>query len=159
MTWEQALEEYQLYLTLERSIAENSRVAYIHDIRRYGLYASAILEVQDPGLMTLDGLREFLTFLVQDCLSGDEDSLGKSLDRAVQSKFDSSDVSVYVNLESLVATYRAFATATCEVLTMICAGSTVPGAMRVESIAPGAIFSAVTAASAMAFEDTTPSGR
>jgi integrase/recombinase XerD len=78
MTWDQALEEYQLYLTLERSIAENSRVAYIHDIRRYGLYASAIMEVQDPGLMTLDGLREFLTFLVQDCLLG-ERSLARNI--------------------------------------------------------------------------------
>ena len=49
---------------------------------------------------------EAIIELVEDCLAGDEDSLGKSLDRVVQAKFDNSDVSIYVNLESLVATYQ-----------------------------------------------------
>ena len=78
MTWDQALKEYQLYLTLERSIAENSRIAYRHDVRRYQLYATEIMDVPGPEQMTLDGLREFLTFLMQECLLG-ERSLARNI--------------------------------------------------------------------------------
>lgn len=78
MDWDKAIEEYHLYLTLERSIAENSRIAYLHDIQRYQVYAEAIMDIPTPGEMTLDGMREFLTFLVQDCLLG-ERSLARNI--------------------------------------------------------------------------------
>lgn len=78
MDWDKAIEEYHLYLTLERSIAENSRIAYLHDIQRYQVYAEAIMDISTPGEMTLDGMREFLTFLVQDCLLG-ERSLARNI--------------------------------------------------------------------------------
>lgn len=78
MDWDKAIEEYHLYLTLERSIAENSRIAYLHDIQRYQVYAEAIMDIQTPSEMTLDGMREFLTFLVQDCLLG-ERSLARNI--------------------------------------------------------------------------------
>ena len=68
MTWENAIKEYSLYLTIERGVANNSREAYLRDIERYRDYAVNMLEIEAPGQLSLDQMREFLRFLVEDCL-------------------------------------------------------------------------------------------
>lgn len=67
ISWAQAKKEYTQYLTIERGIAENSKEAYLSDLERYILYARQILEKGSPEEIALDNLREFLTWLVQDC--------------------------------------------------------------------------------------------
>ncbi len=68
MTWDDALQEYELYLTVERSLADLSRAAYMQDIRRYLIYAQEILEKSGPEAILLEDLRLFLIFLAEDCL-------------------------------------------------------------------------------------------
>lgn len=78
MTWDHALEEYRLYLSVERGMAPASQEAYQRDIARYAWYAAEILELTGPDRVDLDHLREFLTYLVQDCLLG-ERSLARNV--------------------------------------------------------------------------------
>lgn len=66
-SWGLSLQEYELYLRVERGMADPSREAYLRDLGRYRWYAEEVLELSSPGKMSLDYLREFLTFLVQDC--------------------------------------------------------------------------------------------
>ncbi|MEZ4825863.1 MAG: site-specific tyrosine recombinase XerD [Bacteroidia bacterium] len=70
--------EYTQYLTIERGVAENSRDAYLSDLDRYIFYAREILEKASPNEITLDNLREFLTWLVQDCFLS-ERSLARNI--------------------------------------------------------------------------------
>ncbi|MDX2248612.1 MAG: site-specific tyrosine recombinase XerD [Bacteroidia bacterium] len=67
ITWLQATQEYTEYLTIERGVALNSREAYLSDLERYIFYSRQILEKNSPEQISLDNLREFLTWLVQDC--------------------------------------------------------------------------------------------
>ena len=67
MTWEKALKEYQLYLTIERGVAENSRQAYMRDLDRYHFFAEKILESESPSTVTLDDLKDFLVYLKEEC--------------------------------------------------------------------------------------------
>ena len=78
ISWTEAIAEYNRYLTVERGMAENSREAYLRDIERYEWYGTNILELDSPAHMTLDLLREFLTWLVQDCFLS-ERSLARNL--------------------------------------------------------------------------------
>jgi integrase/recombinase XerD len=67
MLWPDAIKEYHLYLTIERGIAPNSQEAYMRDLERYQFFAERILEIDSPGKITLDDLRAFLNYLVQEC--------------------------------------------------------------------------------------------
>lgn len=78
ISWSAAIKEYQLYLTIERGIAENSKEAYLRDLDRYEFYAREILDRESPAQVTLDNLREFLTYLVQDCFLS-ERSLARNI--------------------------------------------------------------------------------
>ncbi|MEZ4772167.1 MAG: site-specific tyrosine recombinase XerD [Bacteroidia bacterium] len=78
ISWTQAKKEYSQYLTIERGIAENSKEAYLSDLERYIFYARQILQKDSPDEISLDNLREFLTWLVQDCFLS-ERSLARNI--------------------------------------------------------------------------------
>ncbi|MEO0470929.1 MAG: site-specific tyrosine recombinase XerD [Bacteroidota bacterium] len=78
ISWQQARKEHELYLTVERGVARTSRDAYQRDLDRYEWYATDILESSSPADITLDHLREFLTWLSQDCFLS-ERSLARNL--------------------------------------------------------------------------------
>lgn len=65
MTWKDAIREYELHLKVERGIAENSRKAYLTDIYRYRIWAEEIEGIASPAGISLDILRNFLTYLVE----------------------------------------------------------------------------------------------
>lgn len=67
MRWQDAIWEYELYLKIERGIAANSREAYLRDIQRYRIFSEEMLERSGPDQMSLEDLRAFLRFLVEDC--------------------------------------------------------------------------------------------
>ncbi len=67
LNWKDALMEYELYLSIERAVAENSRKAYLRDIQRYADYAETAWESKSPTEMDLDKIRSFLLFLVEKC--------------------------------------------------------------------------------------------
>lgn len=66
--WETALKEYELYLHVERAVAPNSQKAYLRDVERYAHYAREEWDSQSPQDMSLERIRTFLYFLVEQCL-------------------------------------------------------------------------------------------
>lgn len=78
LTWAEATREYELYLSIERGLADNSRQAYMRDIHRYEWFIQETLDIATPGLVELEHLRAFLAFLVEDCLLS-ERSLARNL--------------------------------------------------------------------------------
>lgn len=78
ITWAKAFKEYEIFLGIEKGLAELSREAYLRDLNRYRFYAEDILEFSSPALMTLDQLHEFLTYLIQDCFLS-ERSLARNI--------------------------------------------------------------------------------
>ena len=78
MTWENARNEYDLYLKIERGIAENSREAYARDMDRFERFAREQMNCQSPAGVSLEQMRSFLTFLVEDCLLSDR-SLSRNI--------------------------------------------------------------------------------
>ncbi|MCB0845954.1 MAG: site-specific tyrosine recombinase XerD [Bacteroidetes bacterium] len=78
MIWSEAIKEYHLYLTIERGIASNSLEAYMRDLDRYQFFAEKILETTSPGEITLDDLRAFLNYLVEECFLS-ERSLARNI--------------------------------------------------------------------------------
>ena len=71
INWDPAIKEYERYLTVERGMSPHTREAYLRDIQRFSHYGQEILELDSPALIKLDHLREFLTWLVQDCFLGE----------------------------------------------------------------------------------------
>ncbi|MEL6695046.1 MAG: site-specific tyrosine recombinase XerD [Bacteroidota bacterium] len=67
ITWEGALKEYELYLTIERGLAAKTREDYLRDIKRYTDYARYEWAFDSPTLTTQEHLRDFLYFLGNDC--------------------------------------------------------------------------------------------
>ncbi|MCI4671059.1 MAG: site-specific tyrosine recombinase XerD [Bacteroidia bacterium] len=67
ISWDNALKEYEIYLGIEKGLAELSRKAYMRDLARYSFYAEEILELSSPDQVTLEYLREFVVYLIQDC--------------------------------------------------------------------------------------------
>ncbi|MEZ4848093.1 MAG: site-specific tyrosine recombinase XerD [Bacteroidia bacterium] len=78
LNWSEAIKEYHLYLTIERGIASNSLEAYMRDLDRYQFFAEKILETASPGEITLDDLRAFLNYLVEECFLS-ERSLARNI--------------------------------------------------------------------------------
>ena len=78
LNWSEAIKEYHLYLTIERGIASNSLEAYMRDLDRYQFFAEKILETTSPGEITLDDLRAFLNYLVEECFLS-ERSLARNI--------------------------------------------------------------------------------
>jgi integrase/recombinase XerD len=78
MDWEAAIHEFGLYLRIERGSSGHTFDAYLADLRRYAHYGEHILDFDGPAQMTTDHIREFLTWLVQDCYLG-ERSLARNI--------------------------------------------------------------------------------
>jgi integrase/recombinase XerD len=78
LEWSQALQEYALYLNLERGLAETTRRAYLHDVQRYARYAQETNQLKGPAEVELGHLQQFLHFLVEQCLLG-ERSLARNV--------------------------------------------------------------------------------
>jgi len=76
--WLQALQEYGLYLKLERGLASTTRQAYLHDVERYARYAQESLQLAGPQPVTPAHLQQFLVFLAETCLLG-ERSLARNV--------------------------------------------------------------------------------
>jgi integrase/recombinase XerD len=76
--WSDALQEYSLYLHLERGLAATTRQAYLHDVKRYARYAEEDLQLSGPAEVSPSHLQQFLSFLVEQCLLG-ERSLARNV--------------------------------------------------------------------------------
>lgn len=57
---------YEIHLTLERGLAENSRLAYQRDLERFGDYAESHIG-DHPGSVSLEHLHQYLMWLVEAC--------------------------------------------------------------------------------------------
>ena len=68
VSWEDALNEYETFLNVEKGMAQPTREAYLRDIARYRIFAEESLEISSPIHVSLEGLRSFLSFLVDKCL-------------------------------------------------------------------------------------------
>lgn len=66
MKWAEAIQEYDLYLSIERTVAENSRQAYLRDVGRLRIYAEDTLSQAGPLKISLDDLREFVHYMVEE---------------------------------------------------------------------------------------------
>ncbi|RMG16634.1 MAG: site-specific tyrosine recombinase XerD [Bacteroidetes bacterium] len=77
-SWETAIREYELYLRVERAMADNSRQAYMRDVHRYAGFAQSTLQCSSPEDMSLEKIRMFLSFLVEKCLLN-ERSLARNI--------------------------------------------------------------------------------
>ena len=68
ISWEQAIEEYKLFLQIERSTSPHTLEAYLRDIERHQQYATAYHQATDPTSTNLDQLKSFLVWLAESCL-------------------------------------------------------------------------------------------
>ncbi|MEL7532271.1 MAG: site-specific tyrosine recombinase XerD [Bacteroidota bacterium] len=78
LKWQTAIKEYERFLSVERGMTSNTREAYLRDIQRLALYSEELVGMGSPLKLELDHLREFLVWLVEDCLLG-ERSLARNI--------------------------------------------------------------------------------
>jgi len=60
MKWDVLSREFERYLKLERSLADPSIEAYLHDVRLLEQYAVEACDINDPALLSYEHLRGFL---------------------------------------------------------------------------------------------------
>ena len=63
MDWRSAIKGFQSYLKLERSLAQNSIMAYISDIDKLRQFAESTPDVLKPDSITLNNLRDFIGWI------------------------------------------------------------------------------------------------
>lgn len=68
ISWEQAIEEYKLFLQIERGTSPHTLEAYLRDIDRHQLYFTTYHQAVGPVSTTLDQLKSFLAWLAESCL-------------------------------------------------------------------------------------------
>jgi len=78
LKWQIAIKEYERFLSVERGMTSNTREAYLRDIQRLALYSEELIALGSPLEIELDHLRQFLIWLVEDCLLG-ERSLARNI--------------------------------------------------------------------------------
>ncbi len=78
LKWQPAIKEYERFLSVERGMTTNTREAYLRDIQRLALYSEELIGKASPLELELEHLREFLVWLVEDCLLG-ERSLARNI--------------------------------------------------------------------------------
>lgn len=78
LTWQQAIDEFELYLKIERGSAKNTTNGYLADIERYKHYCIEILHINEPENVKLADIRSFLQFLSEDCFLA-ERSLARNI--------------------------------------------------------------------------------
>lgn len=64
MDWRSAIKGFQAYLKLERSLSKNSIEAYRRDIEKLYHFAESRIDKLTPETITLNNLREFLTWAI-----------------------------------------------------------------------------------------------
>ena len=65
MDWRSAIKGFQAYLKLERSLSKNSIEAYSRDIEKLYQFAESRIDKLTPETITLNNLREFLTWAIE----------------------------------------------------------------------------------------------
>lgn len=78
MNWQEALEEYLIFLKIEKGLAELSFEAYQRDLQRFIVYITSETDIEYPSEISVDHLRNFLFFLGEQCLLG-ERSLARNV--------------------------------------------------------------------------------
>jgi len=78
LTWEQAIEEFELFLKIERGSAKNTTNSYLADIERYRHFCMEVLAILAPENVKLEHIRAFLVFLSEDCFLA-ERSLARNI--------------------------------------------------------------------------------
>lgn len=78
LKWQTAIKEYERFLSVERGMTSNTREAYLRDLQRLALYSEELVAIGSPLEIELDHLRQFLVWLVEDCLLG-ERSLARNI--------------------------------------------------------------------------------
>jgi integrase/recombinase XerD len=63
MNWKNEIQEFQVFLKLEKSVSENTLVAYISDIEKLQLFVSDKYPELSPKNINLQHLQEFLFFI------------------------------------------------------------------------------------------------
>ncbi|MEL6653316.1 MAG: tyrosine-type recombinase/integrase, partial [Bacteroidota bacterium] len=78
LSWALAIKEFERFLSVERGMTANTREAYLRDIQRLAIYSEELLTLGSPLQLELSHLRDFLLWLVEDCLLG-ERSLARNV--------------------------------------------------------------------------------
>ncbi len=65
-----ALKEFIEFLRIEKGLSQNSIEAYEHDLKRYTVYFEEIQKIKDPKQIQPEQIRDFLSFLANDCFLG-----------------------------------------------------------------------------------------
>jgi integrase/recombinase XerD len=63
INWEEAIEGFRIFLKLEKSLSTNSIEAYLRDVEKLKLYATAELGIQTPLFLDFKKLSSFLIYL------------------------------------------------------------------------------------------------
>lgn len=63
MDWNSAIKGFEAYLKLERSLSENSVMAYMRDVSKLAEYETSKTKSRSPLVLSYDDLQEFLGFL------------------------------------------------------------------------------------------------
>ena len=69
MEWEDSKKGYENYLKLEKSLSQNSVVAYINDINKLIGFLDNSFEKVTPDKVTLQDLKSFLEYINEQCVS------------------------------------------------------------------------------------------